>query len=132
MRRFGVMAVLAPLCACAAWPNGSYVRMTNQGDGAVLAPAIAGYVSKAVPAGTVVTLMQPTGDAVLSPVLSVDLVRAGVKMGVAGIPVAYLVTPLDQGVLLRITVGRAVASRYLVRNTGGQLQPGGPMMVAQP
>jgi hypothetical protein len=106
--------------------------MTSQSDAAVLAPAIAGYVSKAVPVGTMVTLMQPTGDAVLSPLLSVDMDRVGLKMGVAGTPVAYLVTPLDQGVLLRITVDQAVASRYLVRNTEGRLQPGGPMMVAQP
>jgi hypothetical protein len=106
--------------------------MTNQDDAAVLAPAVALYLSRAVPAGTVVTLAQPVGDTVLAPLVSVDLIHEGLKMGSAGVPVAYLVTPLDQGVLLRVTAGQAVVSSYLVRNTEGRLQPGGPMMVAQP
>ena len=131
MRSVLILTVLAPLCACASWPTGSYVSMGADADAGVLAPAIADYVSGVVPAGSVATLAQPQGGDALSPLLMADLTRDGVHVGAGGVPVAYVVAPLDQGVLLRITAGTAIASRYYVRNTAGGLQPGGPMMVAK-
>lgn len=130
-----VLAALLPLCACAAWPKGSYVQMGGDHDAAVLAPAIASYVTGAVPAGTagdVVTLVPAEqADDALTPMLRADLRADGVMVGLGGVPVSYLVAPLDKGVLLRVTLGSSAASQFFARATDGSLQPGGPMMVVK-
>jgi hypothetical protein len=46
--------------------------------------------------------------------------------------IRYLVTPLDNGDLVRVSIDdSAQASRFFVRNTAGGLQAGGPFMVRQ-
>jgi hypothetical protein len=44
----------------------------------------------------------------------------------------YLVTPLDNGDLMRLTLdGATEGSRFFVRNSAGGLQSGGPFTVTQ-
>lgn len=51
----------------------------------------------------------------------------------AGIPhLRYLVTPLEDGLLVRLSIGdRTQATRFFARNSAGSLQAGGPFMVRQ-
>ncbi|WP_227650638.1 hypothetical protein [Klebsiella pneumoniae] len=47
----------------------------------------------------------------------------------AGVPLRYIASPLDSGVLLRLQYQGIEASRYYPRGSNGQLLPGAPFTV---
>lgn len=126
-----VLALLAPLCGCAmGWPNGSYVKAVGPGDADVLSPAVASYVARSVRAGTMVSVIPADADPALAEAIEQDLIRDGLQVGLSGQAVGYVVTPLNDGLLLRVTFGDQVGSRLYVRDPAGKLVPAGPMMEA--
>ena len=129
------VAVLLPclLAGCAAWPAGSYVQSVSPADAAILAPAIADYLSGALPSGSAIALAPAQSDDPISSLLVVNLDRDGLSQTPSGVPVRYVAFPLDGGVLLRISIAdREGASRYFARAATGTISPAGPLTVAQP
>lgn len=132
MRRLFLLLPCA-LAACSAWPPGSYVQSVTPADAAVLAPAIADYLSGALPAGSAVALASAPADDPILPVLAPDLDRAGIGQAPGGSVVQYVASPLDGGVMLRVSISnRQGASRYFARAANGVISPAGPLTVAQP
>ena len=142
--RFAIPCLAALLSGCAFGPNGSYVAPLQQpADANVLASGIAGFVAMRLPAAssTLVLDATPSDQASnsLTPALAAALRRRGFAIAEDGQPVPadahrlrYLVTPLDNGDLVRLTLDGAVeGSRFFVRNTAGGLQAGGPFTVTQ-
>lgn len=140
------LALLATtlVAGCAIGPGTSYVGALRQPtDAEALATAMAELVSMRLPgAAGVLVLDPPPSDQAsnaLTPAFGLALRRRGFSMGVAADPsggdthrIRYLVTPLDNGVLVRLTIdGTTEGSRFFARNTGGGLQPGGPFTVTQ-
>jgi len=118
------------LAGCdAAWPSGSYVSV-NARDAARLAPAVADYLASALPSHATVALAPAQPGDPMTPVLAEALSHDGITPAPTGRPVQYVVTPLDDGVLLHIALdgGSTAASRYFVRSPDGSLTAAGPMM----
>jgi hypothetical protein len=128
-------AVLLPCLvgACSAWPSGSYVQSVSDADAAVLAPAIAGYLSSALPAGSTVAVVPAEGDDPIVAILAADLDRDGIKQAQSGTQIRYLADALDSGVMLRVSISdREGASQYFAREPGGAIIADGPITVMQP
>jgi hypothetical protein len=129
--------VLLPslLGACnTAWPPGSYATVSYT-DAKTLAPAIADYLSAALPPRSIIALAPAQGDAdQIAPALILDLDRVGIKQAPGGTPIRYVADEMDGGIILRISIAdRQGASRYFTRSEGdGSLVAAGPLTVAQP
>jgi hypothetical protein len=109
----------------------------------VLADGMATFVALRVPVASRTVVLDPTladqaGNS-LTPAVTAALRRRGFALAEDGQTVAagvhhlrYLVTPLDNGDLVRLTLDDVTeGSRYFVRNSAGGLQSGGPFMVTQ-
>lgn len=132
------------LAACALDPNGSYVRFIGRPeDAAVLASGITAFVSAKLPAASSTLVLDATpaeqSSNALTPALAESLRRAGFAVAdsaqtapTVAHHLQYVVTPLDTGSLVRLLLDdRMSATRLFVRNTSGELQPGGPFTVTQ-
>ena len=128
------------LSGCAYDPDGSYVEpLTAPADATVLAGAMTEFVSMRLPAARNALILQVTsaGQAsnAVTPLLTDDLRRRGFALVADGTEgahrVRYLVTPLDQGDLVRLSLdgGNTEASRFFVRTMAGALQAGGPFTI---
>ena len=125
-------------------PDNSYVAQLQQpADAEVLADGMAAFVAMRLPAASSTVVLDPTpSDQVrnsLTPALTAALRRRGFAVAEDGqaVPAGehhlrYLVTSLDNGDLVRLTLDDAIeGSRFFVRNTAGGLQSGGPFIVTQ-
>jgi len=142
MRRFAfvlAMPLIAAGCATMPAPMASYVSVVDATDVPNVVPAIAGYVSQKLPAASSTVLLEtPAGrwDPV-KPALTTDLSSRGFAIANAAHPgnahrISYLVSPLDGGVLIRISIdGADQASEFLARDTAGKLEAGGPYTVRE-
>jgi hypothetical protein len=129
MKAIRVLPVIALLGACSAWPQGSYVSVSD-GDAHVLAPDIANYVSRTLPSGSYVSLEGAGKNDPIAQRLTLDLRSDGVEEAPGGHKVQYIAAPMQDGVFLRVTIdGTQGGSRFYTRE-GGNLDPAGPMMVA--
>jgi hypothetical protein len=139
-----VLGILAVICVsgCALGPNTSYVGEFGQPvDAQAVATAMAELVSMSLAGAPGVLALDPTpfdqAGNTLTPSFAAALRRSGFTIGdgsrsLAGTMhrVRYLVTPLDNGVLARLTIdGTTEGAQFFARNAGGSLQPGGPFTV---
>ena len=144
--RFGApLLVACCVAACALESGNSYVgQVATPADAQVLAGDIANLVAGRLPAASTTVALDPTPSDQAGNVLTPALVAAlrdhgfavadSTQAGTLGTHhIRYLVTRLDNGDLVRVTVddGAAEASRFFVRNTAGNLQAGGPFTVRQ-
>ena len=145
MRRsliLSALVVAAALTGCTMSPTASYVSEVSATDANVLAGSIAEFLGQHLPpAGTVLALQPPQDGQAnnpMTPALSRALRSSG--FGVAELtkdtpapagshPVRYLVTPMYNGVLIRVRYDRTNVSRWFARNTSGNLQPASPYSV---
>jgi hypothetical protein len=73
----------------------------------------------------------------VTPALTTDLRSRGFSIADAAHPgnahrISYLVSPLDGGILIRISIdGADQASEFLARDTAGKLEAGGPYTVRE-
>jgi hypothetical protein len=140
-----LLSCLAALQAgCALGPDSSYVAALQQpADARVLAESIAEFVAMRLPSASSTVALDPTPAAqtgnMITPDLVEDLQRRGFAVVESGRPVTpaahrlrYLVTLLDSGALVRLTLdGGTQGARFFARNTAGDLQSGGPYTVTQ-
>jgi hypothetical protein len=138
------LVAVSSLAACALSSGSSYVSQVDTlADAQVLAAGMVVFVAAQLPAASTAIELDPTptdqaGNA-LTPAFVAALRDRGFAVAderQAGAPgthhIRYLVTPLDNGDLVRVWIDdRAQASRLFVRNTAGGLQAGGPFMVRQ-
>lgn len=147
MARLHLIAPLAAallLSACAtSRPTMSYVEPTvTASDAQTLASDTVAYLADPLPpARTTIVLDPPAAkdhDALTAAMLPALRARGyGVtlvdpqtgKAGGAGVPLRYIASPLDSGVLLRLQYQGTEASRYYPRSSNGQLLPGAPFTV---
>lgn len=144
LRRALSLAAVSFLAACALGPGSSYVSQVNTpADAQVLAAGMVVFVAAQLPAASSTVVLDPTpsdqADNALTPAFVAALRDRG--FAVAGERQAstsgthhirYLVTPLDNGDLVRLSVDDgAQASRFFARNSAGGLRAGGPFMVRQ-
>jgi len=138
-----ILTVIA-VSGCSIGPNTSYVGEFGQPvDAGAVATAMAEFVSMNLLGAPGVLVIDPTPSDqarnTLTPSFGVALRRYGFNVGDGRRPLAgtvhrvrYLVTPLDNGVLARLTIdGTTEGARFFVRNAGGSLQPGGPFTMTQ-
>jgi hypothetical protein len=138
------LLVMITLSGCAIGPNTSYVEELQQPtDAEALATAMAEFVSMRLPGAPGVLELDPTpsdqASNALTPAFASALRRCGFTVGSDNQPLSanthrirYLVTSLDNGVLVRLMIdGTTEGSRFLARNDGGILQPCGPFTVTQ-
>ena len=145
MLRFALpLVAVSSLVACALGPSISYVgQVDTPADAQVLAAGMVVFVAAQLPAASSTVVLDPTpsdqaGNA-LTPAFVAALRDRGFAVaneGQASAPgthhIRYLVTPLDNGDLVRVSIDDgAQASRLFVRNSAGGLQAGGPFMVRQ-
>jgi len=125
-----VLPLLLAACSGGSWPSGSYVQSISPDDAKVLAPAVADAVAAILPSKQDIHV-QPAGpDDPVAALLPPFLDRADFTETKNGIPVSYVAGPMDEGVLLRVSVdNRDSASRYFVRTSTRILTPGGPLTV---
>jgi hypothetical protein len=119
--------MLLAACATPSWPPGSFVNVPAQ-DAATLAPVIADYLASTIPAGSAVALAAAQPGDPIAPLLTDDLLRAGLRPAPSGQAVQYVAVPMDAGVLLRVSIEHHdAASQFFVRADNGQLTVGGPL-----
>ena len=145
MLRFAFpLAALSSLVACALGTDNSYVsQVDTPADAQVLAAGMVVFVAAQLPAASSTVVLDPTpsdqADNALTPAFVAALRDRGFAVADEGQASAsgthhirYLVTPLDNGDLVRLSIDDgAQASRFFVRNSAGGLQAGGPFMVRQ-
>ena len=142
--RLVLPCLAALLTGCAFGPDISYVAPLEQpADAEVLANGMAAFVATRLPMASSTVALDPTpsdqADNSLTPALASALRRRGFAVAEEGQTVPpgahhlrYLVTPLGQGSLVRLTLdGTSEGSRFFVRNSVGGLQSGGPFTVTQ-
>lgn len=145
MRRslmLSVLVVAAALTGCTMTPTASYVTEVSPNDAKVLAGSIADFLGQSLPpAGTVLALQPPQDSQAnnpLTPALSRALRSSGfgvaeltkdTRAPVGSHPVRYLVTPMYNGVLVRVRYDRTNVTRWFARNANGSLQPTSPYSV---
>jgi len=139
------LSVVCSLAACALGPGNSYVgQVDTQADAQVLSGNMADFVAGQLPAASSTVVLDPTpSDQAgndLTPAFVAALRDRGFAVadarqgGASGAHhIRYLVTRLDNGDLVRVTIdgGTAEASRFFIRNSAGDLQAGGPFTVRQ-
>lgn len=135
------LAVLQGSCTPA--PGRSYVAALRQpDDAAILADGMAAFVATQMPASAGTLALAPTrqeqdGNA-LTPALADALrqhgfaVTEGDAAPAAAHRLRYLVAPLDNGELVRLTLdGATQGAQFFVRTEAGTLQAGGPCSLLQ-
>jgi hypothetical protein len=132
------------LAACTIGPNTSYVAPLQQSaDAQVLADGMADFIAMRLPAASSTVVLDPTpsdqaGNALTAAFAAALRLRgfavaeANQHVTAGAHRIRYLVTPLDNGDLARLTIDNSTeGSRFFVRNTAGTLQAGGPFAVTQ-
>lgn len=129
--------LLAGLVLTACADNRSYVA-PGQGpaDARVLANGVADFMSQRLRTPHATVMLAPAqADNDVTEEITAALKRRGFSVttegtdAAAGQPLRYLVTPLDNGDLLRMKLkGVASGARFFTRGPGG-LQPSGPFTV---
>jgi type IV secretion system protein VirB9 len=120
------------LTACATvGPNTSWVGTLQPGDSAAIAEEMAAFLKKALPAAKSTLYLDQTktvqGGDLLTPMLTESLRKAGFALVSDRYPagnahvVRYLVTPSQDGVLIRLAVDQAEGSEFMSRNGVGGL-----------
>ena len=128
-------------CATMSTPSSSYVggSMSNA-DADVIAAAITSFVQAHVPAASSTVAIDPAtvaiGGGLTSPLpglVTSDLRKAGYGVAAPGVTVPgthtvrYLVSPLDGGLLLRVTVDQAQGSQVFGTTAQGMLAAASPI-----
>ena len=141
--RLAPLLAVCSVAACAVSPDTSYVSsLSAPTDATVIAAGIGLFMRSQLPAASTTLVLDPTpsdqASNALTPVLADNLRQQGFAVVEGAAPAGahslrYWVTPLDaSGELVRLMIdGRKEASRFFVRNTVGNLQPGGPFTVMQ-
>jgi hypothetical protein len=134
------LVAVSSLPGCALGPSSSYVsQVDTPADAQALAAGMVVFVAAQLPAASSTVVLDPTpsdqaGNA-LTPAFVAALRDRGFAVadeGQAGHHIRYLVTSLDSGDLVRVSIDdSAEASRFFVRNAEGGLQAGGPFLVRQ-
>lgn len=138
-----ILAAVAALglagCANMQPITASYVAPVALTDTAPLVAGITGFVGDHVPAGQSTLLLEPPpADQqanALTPALTTALrtrgyaIAADAKAAPAAHHVRYLVTPLLNGLLVRVNIDQVEGSQFFVRDTAGQLVASAPMAV---
>jgi hypothetical protein len=143
MPALGILVTIA-VSGCAISPNTSYVGEFGQpADARAVATTMAEFVSMTLPGAPGVLVLDPTpsdqASNTFTPSFAAALRRYGFTIGDDRRPLAgtmhrvrYLLTPLDNGVLARLTIDESTeGAQFFARNAGGSLQPGGPFTVRQ-
>lgn len=144
-RRLALSCALAALASgCALGPNSSYVAPLRQAaDAQILADGTATFIAMQLPAASTTVVLDPTPSDqarnAFTPALAAALRRQGFAIADPAQPipmsahyVRYLVTPLDNGDLVRLTLDDTTeASRFFARTADGGLRAGGPLMMTQ-
>lgn len=140
---FSAFAVLVGLLGgcVTVQPTGTYVDVIQPSDDRVIATAIIAYIrSDFPPPRTTLALVPPQADQLqntLTPTLTMGLKEAGYALANLNQNdphvhrVAYQVTQMDGGFVLRLTIDGHVSSQFFVRNTEGALQPAAPFAVKE-
>ena len=140
---FSFLCLAALQGGCTLGPDQSYVADLRQpADAEVLAEGMAEFVAVRLPATSSTVALDPTlpgqGGNALTPALAAALRQRGFAVAEGGQTpegvhrLRYLVAPLDNGDLVRMTLdGTTEGARFFVRNTEGRLQSGGPYTVMQ-
>ncbi len=140
MNKIIAAGLFLALAGCAVGPDQSFVaKIPAQADAEVLAAGVAEFVGYRIPSGGKVALapmaFEQATDSV-TPILQAEFEHQGLTVVPADEAAAdvhrlrYLVTELDGGALVRVTLdGAATGARYFARNPAGALQPGGPYTV---
>lgn len=137
----GIWVVCGVGCATTRTPD-IYVTGINAQDASLLAPAISQYAASVLPpASTTLVLANTTSDMprdVLTPKLTQSLRDKGFAMAMPtqqiahGHTLCYWVTPLDNGVLLRMRLDNRLVSRWFAKDAAGVLQiHGAPLVVGE-
>jgi hypothetical protein len=138
MRPFVLLPIVL-LAGCAA-TGGSYVDGSfAPTDAATLATDMTAFIKSNLPpaSSTLVLDPPPAGQAsnALTPAFAASLRQAGFAVALAATPgahrIRYLVTPLEGGTLVRLTIDGTEASRFFTRDPAGGLQARGPFMVRE-
>lgn len=149
--RLAAAAVAVSVAACStvgagpgAIPGGreaesSVAQGLSAADARAVSSSIVDFVSLRVAASAgPVRLVPPRGDGLLTPLLEEDLRSGGYQLsadrGAAKHSLAYQVSQMDGGVLVRLNLDRRLtAARYLARDAkmGGGLRPAGPYTVME-
>lgn len=141
-RLAGALLLAGALAGCAAGRvDSSYVNAAfAPGDSETLATAMAGFVKSRLPAASSTVILDRLSDEqsgnALTPVFAEGLRQAGfaVAASAAAPPgahrIRYLVTPFENGTLVRLTIDGTDAARHFVRSNAG-LQARGPFMVRE-
>jgi len=129
------------LLTCAVEPNTSYVvPLPESTDADVVADAMATFVALRLPASSTLFL-DPAPPGQTGNTVTTDFIAAlrdrGFAVNEAGVMpgphrIRYLVTPLGNGDLVRLTIDRTTGgSQFFARSPGGGLQAGGPFTVTE-
>ncbi len=142
IRPLGALLLAGALAGCAPFGmDRSYVEGPfAPGDSETLAADMAGFVRSRLPAASSTVVLDPlpthqSGDPV-APAFAEGLRRVGfaVAASEAAPPgahrIRYLVTPFENGTLVRLTIDATDATRHFVRSDAG-LQARGPFMVRE-
>lgn len=142
MRR-SVLPVLAAVALSACAEDRSYVGpVRDAGDARVLAGGVAEFVSLRVRTPHSTVTLEPVPSAQADNAVTPEVVAALRRQGfgvaadrsvAAGLrSLRYVVTSLDEGELIRMTLDDAVrGARFFARNASGYLQTGGPFTVTE-
>lgn len=138
----GPILLAGALAGCVPFEmNRSYVDGPfAPGDSETLAADMAGFVKSRLPAASSTVVLDPlsneqSGNA-LTPVFAEALRKAGFAVAAwsgatpAAHRIRYLVTPFENGTLVRLTIDATDAARHFVRSSAG-LQARGPFMVRE-
>jgi hypothetical protein len=140
---FPLLALTAvAVSACApVKPGNSFVQGVTPEDSRDLAAEIVGYVSEGLPAArSTVMLDAVSSDQLknpLTPALTSSLATAGYSVATPPQPanlahrIAYRVSPMDGGFLLRLRIDGRESTRFYVRDTAGHLVGVGPFIVRE-
>lgn len=110
----------------------SYVESLTPEDAKIVGAGIVEFVqARANPNSGGVAVEAPAADALLGPEVRSDLEAAGYKVGdEAHHRLRYQVTPLDDGMLVRLSLDGGDAARFYGREFG-KLSPNGPFTLRE-
>ena len=132
----GVLTGCAPFGMDRSYVDGPF----DPGDSETLAAVMAGFVRSRLPTASSTVVLDPlpahqSGNA-LAPAFAEGLRQAGFAVAASAAAPAgahrirYLVTPFENGTLVRLTIDATDAARHFVRSEAG-LQARGPFMVRE-
>ena len=116
------------MAGCANGIQNSYVEAITSADAKVIGSGITAFVSdRQKPGAGPIALEVPKGDGLLAPEIRSAMEGAGYKIVDVGGKhrLRYQVTPLDTGMLVRLSLDGGDAARFYERSAG-TLAPTGP------